>query len=233
MPKSETETTEKKKRGRKKAELLRLTTRFADGEFAAKSRVWCSLVKKNLPDFTALDPTIDAAYCNAWLLAIENFEAMPTNEVKGDEQQTKLQAVEEARSRFFEQVDALQFYVRKAYPKEPFRAAEFGLTRIRSQANKRGVRDVVIGFAMAIGIDTHLADLTAAGLPAGFSVTFREAVNKYAEAEVMHQYSLLDTVRATHSRILAFNNLYSIHRHIVDAAEVIYTGDKVKIDLFR
>lgn len=233
MPNNETETTEKKKRGRKKPDLIRLTTRLTDGEFAQSSRVWCGLVKKNIADFSALDPNINIAYCNTWMAEIEAFEALPNDEVKGDEQQTQLQRVEEARKAFFEQVDVLQFYVRKAYPTEPFRIAEFGLTRIRSQANKRGVRDVVIGFAMRMAIDTHLAELLAAGMPAAFPSDFENALGNYADQEVKHQYCLLDAVRATHTRILAFNNLYRKHRHIVEAAEVVYAGDKIKIDLYR
>ncbi len=233
MPNNNTESPEKKKRGPKKPELLRVSTRYTDGEFAGKSRVWCKFVEDRLAEFTALDPSIDAAFCTNWRAAIADFEAIPTDELKGDEQQTKYAEIEKARDKFYEQVDTLQFYVRKAYPKEPFRAAEFGLTRIRSQANKRGVRDVVIGFAMAIAINNHLAELTAAGMPPSFVTDFDNALGNYADAEVKHQYSLLDTVRATHTRVLAFNALYAIHRHIVNAAEVIYAGDKVKIDLFR
>ncbi|MBK7149988.1 MAG: hypothetical protein IPH78_14565 [Bacteroidetes bacterium] len=59
------------------------------------------------------------------------------------------------------------------------------------------------------------------------------ALGDYAEAEVKHQFSLLETIRATTDRIYAFNSLYATHQRVLAAAEAIFDGDEIKIDLFR
>ena len=233
MPENEQNKPEKKKRGPKKRDLVRVNSQISDGELCTKSRVWCSLLQDHLPAFSALDPAFNAAYCTAWQAAIEALEQLPTAEVKADEQVSARVVVEKMRSAFFELVDALQFYVGRAYPGQPYKAAEFGLTRIRSQANKRGVRDVVLGFAMSICIDNNLPALTAAGMPPTFKTDFENALGNYADAEVKHQYSLLDSVKATHTRIKAFNDLYAIHRHVAEAADVVFSGNDVMADLWK
>ena len=233
MPENEHKKDEKKKKGRKKRDLVRVNSLLSDGELCTKSRVWCSLLQDHLAAFSALDPAFNAAYCTAWLSAIEALEQLPTAEVKADEQVTARVVVERNRSAFFVLVDALQFYVSRAYPGQPYKAAEFGLTRIRSQANKRGVRDVVLGFAMGICIDNNLPALLAAGMPPAFKTDFDNALGHYADAEVKHQYSLLNSVKATNERVKAFNDLYALHRHVSEAADVVFAGNAVMADLWR
>jgi hypothetical protein len=213
-----------KKRNRKRV-FERDTSRIADGELLNKSRVWAKLLEQYLPQFQALDPLFDPAYITAWRSALDAFEALPTNEYMEDLQGEKVAEMH--------LVTDLEYYVRKAFPERKRIEEEFGLHKLRTQGARRGVRDVVIGFATLQRIDYYLAQLLAAGMPAAFTTQFLDALNDYADAEVQHQYSLLESIRATNERVYAFNALYKTHRQVAMAAEAVFDGDEIKINLFR
>jgi hypothetical protein len=233
MPENSTEQDPNKpKRGRKRS-IVRATSTLSDGQLAERTRVWARFLEENLSEFQTLDSSFDLAFIAQWRADASELEGMPTNELMEDLQQEKQAELQQKRKAFFGYVSDLEFYIKKAFPSEPYIADEFGLHKLRTQDAKRGVRDVVIGFAALQSVNYYSAELLAAGMPAGFPAELEAALGDYADAEVQHQYSLLESLRATNKRIKAFNALYAKHRLVATAAEAVFEGDEVKMGLFR
>ncbi len=224
---------EKPAKKRKKREFQRVNNSLTDGELAQKCRVWCLIMENHMAALSALDPNLNAAYVAAWRSAIEAFEGMATNELMEDYQLERQAELNKARKQFQKKLDDLDYFIGKAFPERKRIREEFGLHKMRTPSARRGVRDVVIGFASVFTIERYEAALLAAGMPAGFKAEYEAALGDYADAEVKHQASLLDSIRATNERIYAYNALYATHRQVLRAAEVVFDGDKIIIDQFR
>ena len=233
MPENIEKKDEKPKKTYKKRILTRIKSNLTDGDLINKSRVWTRMLEDNLAAFAALDSTFNPAFIAAWGAEIEALEQLPTSERCEDWQQVKYGQLQDKRLVFSGLLYDLDYYITKAFPKADNRYEEFGLHKLRTQSAKRGVRDVVIGFATLQRIEFYQTQLLAAGMPAGFIATFDAALGDYADAEVQHQYSLLESIRYTNERIKAFNVLYARHRIVVKAAEAVFDGDEIKINLFR
>lgn len=233
MPENEVDEQDKKKRKYKKRELTRLNTNLSDGDLCNKCRVWAKMLEENLADFAALDSTFDMAFINDWRAEVNNMETLRTFEQSEDVQRIYADELEKKRRAFFDKLTDLNYYISRAFPKGENIREEFGLHKIRSQDARRGVRDVVIGFATRMVMDHYHAELLAGGMPAGFPVEYENALGDYADAEIKHQHSMLETIRHTNLRIKAFNILYARHRTVLTAAEAVFDGDEVKVGLFR
>lgn len=233
MPENIEKTDKKSKKGRKKRELIRISTAYTDGELCNKCRVWAQFLEEHLAAFQALDSMYDMAFIAAWRGEIDALEGISTNEQCEDMQLIKRDALEEKRQAFFDLLSDLEYYIVKSFPKGENKAEEFGLHKLRTKSAKRGIRDVVIGYATLIVVDFYNAELLAGGMPPTFPAQLDAALGDYAEAEVLHQHSLLDSIRITNNRMKAFNTLYARHRLVATAAEAVFGSDEIKINLFR
>ncbi|MBK8658624.1 MAG: hypothetical protein IPN22_07055 [Bacteroidetes bacterium] len=221
-----------KKKPRRRA-IARVTSAVTDGELAQISRVWARIMEDDLPKFQALDPNFNAAFLVQWRQDAENIESITTNSIMEALQQVKQQELQQACKAFFACVNDLEFYVKKAFSQQPYMADEFGLHKLRTQDAKRGVREVVLGYACLKSVLHYLAELTAAGMPATFPAQMEAALSQFTDAEVAHQYSLLESLRVTNRRIEAFNALFAKHQLVLSAAEVVFNGDDIKIKQYR
>lgn len=233
MPENEAEGQDKKKRKYKKRELARLASNLSDGDLCNKCRVWAKMLEDNLADFAALDSTFDIAFVNDWRAQVNDMETLRTFEQSEDVQRIYGDELEKKRRAFFDKLTDLNYYISRAFPKGENIREEFGLHKLRTQDARRGVRDVVIAYATLLIIDFYTAELLAGGMPAGFPVEYENALGEFADAEIKHQHSMLETIRHTNLRIKAFNKLYARHRTVLTAAEAVFDGDEIKIDLFR
>ena len=233
MPENTEIIDKKSRKGRKKRELMRVNSAYTDGELCNKCRVWAQFLEENLAAFQNLDGIYDMTFVAAWRTEIDALESISTNEQSEDMQMIKRDAVAEKRQAFFDLLNDLEYYIVKSFPKGENQYEEFGLHKLRTPSAKRGIRDVVIGYATLIVIDFYNAELLAGGMPPAFPAQLDAALGDYAEAEVLHQHSLLDSIRLTNSRIKTFNTLYARHRLVATAAEAIFDGDDIKINLFR
>jgi hypothetical protein len=224
---------ENAKKGPKKRELLRVNTYQTDGELAEKSRVWRLLFLEDEAAFIALDPVFGGSFATDWLQEIEKFEAMPTTENLVDEHQQTMLDVEEARKKFTEALQLLDYYLPKAYPDMKGIRDEFGLTKILTPDYKRGIRQVVMGFALLEVANNRSAVLLAAGLPATWMSDTGGLLSKFAAAEMHAEHKKLETITGTNNRIRQFNLLFKIHRQVAKAAEVIFMNNKVRADLYK
>jgi hypothetical protein len=217
----------------KKRELLRANTYQTDGELAEKSRVWRLLFLEDEAAFIALDPVFGGSFATDWLSEIEKFEAMPTTENLVDEHQQSMLDVEEARKKFTEALQLLDYYLPKAYPDMKGIRDEFGLTKILTPDYKRGIRQVVLGFALLEVANKRSAVLLAAGLPPTWLTDMENLCNDYAGAELKAEFQKLQTIAGTNNRIRQFNLLFKLHRQVAKAADVIFMNNKVRADLYR
>jgi len=233
MPENTDETVEKPKKGKKKRELKRVTTAFMDGELCNKCRAWALLLEHNLAAFQSLDSIYDMAFIAAWRAEIDALESISTNEQCEDMQLIKRGEVNNKRQAFYDTLGELEYYILKSFPKGENKAEEFGIHKLRTQSAKRGIRDVVIGYAMLGVVDFYNAELMAGGMPPVFPAELDAALGEYADAEVQHQRSLLDSIRHTNNRIKAFNTLFARHRLVATAAETVFVGDDIMINQFR
>ena len=233
MPENNEIQDETPKKPRVKRVIRRESSRLTDGQLINKCRVWAKLLEEYLPQFNVLDSSFDAAYVSAWRSAVDSFENLPTNEYMEDLQLECMADIGKKHQAFSECITDLSYYVRKAFPERKRIEEEFGLHKLRTQAAQRGVRDVVIGFATSMRITYYEPQLLAAGMPPTFLSVFDAALGALADAEVKHQYSLLESIRATNERIFAYNALYKTHRQVASAAEAVFDGDEIKINLFR
>ena len=224
---------EKAKRGPKKRELLRVNTYQTDGELAEKSRVWRLFFLEDEAAFMALDPVFAPPFADDWLQEIEKFESMPTTENLVDEHQQTMLDVEEARKKFTEALQLLDYYLPKAYPDMKGIRDEFGLTKILTPDYKRGIRQVVMGFALLEVANKRSAVLLAAGLPPTWLADTENLANDFAAAELKAEFQKLQTIAGTNNRIRQFNLLFKLHRQVAKAASVLFMNDKVREDLYR
>lgn len=233
MPENDEITEKKRKKRELKNEIARINPNVTDGELGNLCRVWAKLLENNLAAFQALDPQFTPAFTADWRARVEAFEKMPTNEYMEDLQMEKKEILEKKRTAFFQCVTDLAYYVNKAFPDRKRIEMEFGLHKLRTQEAKRGIRDITIAYATKIVMDNYNAELLAGGMPAGFPVQYENALGEYAEAEVLHQFSLLQSIRATTDRVYAFNALYKTHQMVLSAAEAVFDGDEVMMKQFR
>lgn len=233
MPENEEINGKKRKTGPKKRDLMRANTVYSDGELAEKSRVWRLFFIERQPDFVAIDASLGGTFANDWLAAIETFEAMTTTENLLDEQRQYALDLEDARQSFLKAFQLLDYYLPKAYPDMDGMREEFGLNKILTRDYQRGVRQVVLGYAILIVTDERQALLTAAGLPATWQADTMLLLEKYGELEVLYERQKLKTTTGSNERVRQYNRLFKIHRQIAKAADVIYANDKVVAELFR
>lgn len=233
MPENTSNEPQKAKKKPRKRAIARVTSAVSDGRLAQLTRAWCLILQDNLPVFQSLDPNFNAAFLAQWLQDAQHLEGMYTNERMEDVQLEKQIDLQRMRKAFFDCVNDLEFYVKKAFPQQPYIADEFGLHKLRTRDAKRGVRDVVLGYACLKSVAHYQAELTAAGMPATFPAQMEDALGQYADAEVEHQYSMLESLRATNQRTLAFNALFAKHQLVLSAAEAVFDGDEIKINQFR
>lgn len=206
----------------RKRDLTRLSSEFTDGKMAEMSRLWHNLFENNLLRFTDFDSSLNPAFATDWLSKIETFEALPTNETMEDLSRSHAATVEELRKKFMLQTDALEFYVKKAFPERKRILDEFGLTRIKTPAYKRGARLLLLGFGMTQVISDYATELLAAGMPVTLPPALSDACGTLGDAMVQHEYFQLKTIRSTNERITMYNTLYKIHRQVYEAAIIIF-----------
>ena len=213
--------------------MARVNSDLTDGKLAESSRVKRQFFIDDEVAFTTFDSSFGAPFSSDWLSAIEAFEAMSTHENLLDEQQQGRLDADEADKKFTEALLPLNYYLPLAFPEQEGIRDEYGLHKILTAEYRRGNKRVVLGFAILDALAPIMPQLTAAGLSATWWTDTEQLLNAFAEKEIQYEKLKLLTTQGVYKRIRQYNALFKISSRVAKAAEVIFLGNKVKIDLYR
>lgn len=215
------------KKRKKRHQQLQRTFSSDDADFIAKNRVVRLIVLPELASFTALDPGINSAFTDAWLLNIETCEAHTTDSIVIHQVEEKTSELNKAVTDALKLVSELEYYVKKAFPSEPALWDEFGFAQ-RSRIQARTPGFILWLFTMQQIINDYEADLLAAGMPATFTTDYDIACGACAEAELKQEYAKRLRLRQTRLRVQQLNRLHTYLQRIQRAGAVIYHNNETK-----
>ena len=232
-PENTDDSGKKRKRGPKTREIFRVNSDLTDGKLAETSRVKRQFFIDDEVAFKTFDSSFGGTFSADWLAAIEAFEAMSTYENLLDEQQQCRLDADEADKKFTDALLPLNYYLPLAFTAQEGIRDEYGLNKILTAEYKRGNKRLVLGFAILDALNPIMPQLIAAGLSATWWTDTDVLLNDFAENEVKYEKQKLLTTQGVYKRIRQYNELYKISSRVAKAAEVIFHGNKVKIDLYR
>jgi hypothetical protein len=181
--------------------------------------------------FTTFAPTMDAAWAAAWLAQIDDCEQHPTDETTLDQQQHYTDELAKAQKEGFEAANALEFYVKKAFPGDEYILEEFGFNE-RKKARARTLNQIVWLFVMKKVADEYVAELTAADMPPAILLDLDTAAENVGDKELDQEYYKRIRKRLARQRLQKYNALYKYCTTARNAAQVVFVNQKEERELF-
>jgi hypothetical protein len=196
----------------------------------------CHTIRQHLINelsaFTAFDPGIDNTFVSDWQASIEACETHPTDEMLGSQLAVYTAEVDKAREACFSKAGELEFFVKKAFPKNESVLREFGFTeRKKAKAKLHTVMWVKVMRLLAVNV--YAAELAAVLMPGGLPGDLQTAENTLADKEVAQELFKRNIIRQTRLRIQKLNALHAFVVTVHGAAQSVFAGDKERRELFN
>jgi hypothetical protein len=213
---------ERRPRKRKKETLIRAEKELDDARLCEHSRTWRGIFVERLAEFSAYDPTLNAAFAADWLAKIEDFEGHPTDETMRDEVDQKTQNVQKELEKTMKIVNGFEYFARTAFPNDERIISEFGFEKfVKVQANHIS-HVALLSYTLVLVAADYAAELATAGMPATLPGDLNSQKDALAEAETLQEYTKRLRLRMTTQRIKKFNALYALHVRVHAAAKNIF-----------
>lgn len=202
--------------------ILRKGKKESDADYARLTRVWIDFYRDKQAEFAAFDPMFTIAFADNWTALCDAFIKAPSDETMKDGLYQATLDVQEAQKPVLELADELQFFVKKAFPKQPRVLDEFGFKLLRATSGKTNLKFTLYGYTVLPIYQYYETELLAAGLPAAWVTNFDNAIGEAGDKEIRQEVAKRLRIRATTKRVELYNALYEQWQAVYDASRVIY-----------
>lgn len=193
--------------------------------------IFLKLFQQHMPDFTDMDPGLDAAFANDWAAALAAGLAFGTDETWQDELRIRSRAVDDRLEEARSAVALVRYYAERAFKNKPRTMRSLGFPEL-SKYRKDPARVVLLLEVMhrrALALD---AELVAQGLTPAQRDQLLVAAAAVKAAELNQEEYKLERLAQTDLRQAAMEHAWSFVQLVSAAAEVVYRTDAVKRALF-
>lgn len=213
----------------RKNEFKRKTDELDDAHLIQDSYTWLKLFDQHLGRFSAFDAEFDGTFRDNWKAEIDGFEEFPTDETMLDDEQDKLQTLDEVRQKCFPLLNDVEWFVAKAFPGDERILKEFGFEQARNALRHKHPAQALL-MVMMTGIVMHDYDteLAAAGMDlAATDARYDALIDDLVAAFFGYEYQKRLRLRAATGRVRSFNSLWDVHLAIRNLARLVFAADKV------
>jgi hypothetical protein len=222
----------KDKKGKSRNKELLRNFIGEDSKFLETSDTMHALFVEQLAEFSAFDPTLNAAFGNTWLLQIKQCRSMNSDHLKRSELLQKTTEQQKELAECLQLTNDLEYFVQKAFPQSTALWSEFGFKQ-RSRISKRASDTVFWLHTMhRVALD-YETELLAAGMPATFLSQLDTKTTAMANAEREQEYAKRLRLRETRLRIMHLNRLHGYMQTVQRAAAVVYRNNAARYHQFN
>jgi len=212
--------------------ISRISSKFTDTELGEKCRTWIYVFKEYLADFQAFDPDLNLAFAQTWLDVVEQFEGHQSDENTLDELQQYTVNLDNALNTLLDKVHSLEYFVDQLYEATPYRKKELNFTTIKRMRYSKHA-DMLIACQVLLAEATELqAGLSAVGMPPTLLPALEVAIQTTHNCMLQQERFKITRLRLTTQRIEIVNRLYTLHRTVARAAQVIFAHQPELLVMF-
>ena len=201
------------------------------GEMLTQSRAVRLIFIDDKALFLALNPAFADPFAADWLASIAASEAYPTDEVREDEQQTQTEGVLQDMADARVLYKKTMYYVREAFPNNKSIWNEFGENDFEQMRDNQSKYAIFFNTLLS-KINENLAELTTAGMPAGFPLEVTNATNKFKDDNESQDKTIMTTQQATQERNTQYNSTFEFWQRVSAASKIIFDGNPVKLNQY-
>jgi hypothetical protein len=203
----------------------------SDALMTQTARITYGLYVLGMPEFTAFDHTLDAAYAVAYLVDLENAETIVRDSIVISQQVALSENVQTildiARSKYKE----IKYFVEKAFPESFATRIEFGFDDYKkSRRNQLMMGDLL--FEMHRVCEKHKTILIAAGYNQSAIDAILTLRDELIQKNTSQKLAQKRRPKLTEDRIIILNTCYKTMMTLMSAAHIVYADDYAKKQQF-
>ncbi|MEQ8365051.1 MAG: hypothetical protein RH948_19410 [Cyclobacteriaceae bacterium] len=205
---------------------------ISDARLLQHTGVVLEALATDLPDFTAFDEDLNAA-----LVAALNDDYQAALIEGGDDVARgkvgeKTQKLLDETKRADDMMKAMRYWLRKTFAQDPAALRRFGLAKYWKVRNRQA--ELVTYLNMLVStVAEFRTELEEAKVPVALLDSVKTISDALTKADVVQENSKGGRQSATQARVLRLNALYTTDQSLNNAAEIIYSDNPAKRDIYR
>lgn len=201
--------------------------RGRDAFMSSTARTMHHFFLSEIDKFTAYDTTLDVAYADEYMLAIEAADTAGADYVIRSQQAHKTEVVAKVMDKARGKYTDVRYFAEKAFENSVATQGEFGFNDYLS-VRKNKAKMIVFMDKMYEKCQKYATELIAKGMTAADIADINTVKLELQNTNTSQESFKKERPKTTEERIIVLNTCYKIMAHINKAAQRVYQDDYAK-----